>query len=152
MRWEKWNFTPKLIKVDNYMILENMVSILEGLFRNYGDFLGKSRLISRKAKMLYKMTVCDAMQSICSTNVKDITTNLLVSWIDSFMLCQCAGFNMQFAFDGLARVVPAHCALQANVSADPNLFELDDKITKQREAVDSKEIAALKQDGETDKL
>ncbi|KAI7985751.1 hypothetical protein LOK49_LG14G01868 [Camellia lanceoleosa] len=158
MPWENWNSTSKLIKVNNYMILENLAPILKALFGKYGDFVGKSGL-SRKVKMLYIMTVCDAIDSMCNTKVVDITANVLVSWFHSFMLGQYAGFEIEFAFDRLKRVVCAHFGLQANnIPIDPNCVRLLVEIAKQGDpptgaAIDSKEeLAVIEQDGGTNEL
>ncbi|XP_028122544.1 uncharacterized protein LOC114319692 [Camellia sinensis] len=158
MPWENWNSTSKLIKVNNYMILENLASILKALFGKYGDFIGKSGL-SRKVKMLYIMTVCDAIDSMCNTKVVDITANVLVSRFHSFMLGQYAGFEIEFAFDRLKRVVRAHFGLQANnIPIDPNCVRLFVEIAKHGDpptgaAIDSKEeLAVIEQDGGTNEL
>ncbi|CAL5345264.1 unnamed protein product [Camellia sinensis] len=151
MPWENWNSTSKLIKVDNYMILENLAPILGTLFGKYGDFSGMSTL-SPKAKMLYIMTVCDAVNSMLSAKVKDITTNLLLTWFHCFMLGHYAGFEIQFAFGRLTRVVRSHFGLQADVSTDLTLAKLDEEIGEQRALLDSKEIIDSEQDREIDKL
>ncbi|KAI8001302.1 hypothetical protein LOK49_LG09G01059 [Camellia lanceoleosa] len=151
MPWENWNSTSKLIKVDNYMILENLAPIVGTLFWKYGDFSGMSNL-SPKAKMLYIMIVCDAVNCMLSTKVKDITTNVLLSWFHCFMLGHYAGFEIQFAFGRLTRVVCSHFGLQADVSTDLTLAKLDEEIGEQRALLDSKEIIASEQDREIDKL
>ncbi|CAL5345268.1 unnamed protein product [Camellia sinensis] len=151
MPWENWNSTSKLIKVDDYMILENLAPILGTLFGKYGDFSGMSNL-SPKAKMLYIMTVCDAVNSMLSTKVKNITKNVLLSWFHCFMLGHFAGFEIQFASGRLTRVVRSHFGLQADVSTDLTLAKLDEEIGEQRALLDSKEIIASEQDREIDKL
>ncbi|CAL5409090.1 unnamed protein product [Camellia sinensis] len=151
MPWENWNSTSKLIKVDDYMILENLAPILGTLFGKYGDFSGMSNL-SPKAKMLYIMTVCDAVNCMLSTKVKDITTNLLLSWFHCFMLGHYASFEIQFAFGRLTRVVRSHFGLQANVSTNLTLAKLDEEIGEQRALLDSKEVIDSEQDREIDKL
>ncbi|CAL5409094.1 unnamed protein product [Camellia sinensis] len=151
MPWENWNSTSKLIKVDDYMILENLAPILGTLFGKYGDFCGMSNL-SPKAKMLYIMTVCDAVNSMLSTKVKNITKNVLLSWFHCFMLGHFAGFEIQFASGRLTRVVRSHFGLQADVSTDLTLAKLDEEIGEQRALLDSKEIIASEQDREIDKL
>ncbi|KAL7162419.1 hypothetical protein ACSBR2_042830 [Camellia fascicularis] len=162
MPWENWNSTSKLIMVNNYMILENLAPILKALFGKYGDFIGKSGL-SRKVKMLYIMTVCDAIDSMCNTKVVDITANVLVSWFHSFNLGQYAGFEIEFAFDRLKRVVCAHFVLQAsNIPIDLNFVGLFVKIAKQHDPPEGRSkkkhdppggaATVIKQNGETNKL
>ncbi|GMP74018.1 hypothetical protein CsSME_00031558 [Camellia sinensis var. sinensis] len=124
------NSTSRLFKVGNYMILGNLAPILGTLFGKYGNFSGMSNL-SPKAKMLYIMTVCDAVNSMWSTKVKDITTNLLLSWFHCFMLGHYVGFEIQFAFGHLMRVVRSHFGLQADVSTDLTLAKLDEEIGEQ---------------------
>ncbi|GMQ08711.1 hypothetical protein CsSME_00052317 [Camellia sinensis var. sinensis] len=82
MPLENWNSTSKLIKVNDYMILEKLAPILKALLEKYGDFIGKSGL-SRKVKMLYIMIVCDAVHIMCNTKVVDATANLLLCWFHS---------------------------------------------------------------------
>ncbi|CAL5361400.1 unnamed protein product [Camellia sinensis] len=142
-------------EVNNYMILENLAPILEALLGKHGDFIGRSGL-SRKVKMLYIMTVCDAVHSMCNTKVVDVTANLLVSWCHSFMLGQHAGFEIEFAFDRLRGVARAHFALQANIiPVDPNFAGHLVEIAKHYALVagptsnPKKELTVIEQDGGT---
>ncbi|CAL5443999.1 unnamed protein product [Camellia sinensis] len=158
MPWENWNSTSKLIKVNDYMILEKLAPILKALLEKYGYFIGNSGL-SRKVKMLYIMTVCDAIHSMCNTKVLDVTANLLVCWFRYFMLGPFAGFEIEFAFDLLMKVVRAHFGLQANIIAvDPNFSGLFVDTAKQYDppadaAIDSvEELTVIEQDGETNEL
>ncbi|GMQ08719.1 hypothetical protein CsSME_00052324 [Camellia sinensis var. sinensis] len=137
------------------MILENLAPILEALLGKHGDFIGRSGL-SRKVKMLYIMTVCDAVHSMCNTKVVDVTANLLVSWCHSFMLGQHAGFEIEFAFDRLRGVARAHFALQANIiPVDPNFAGHLVEIAKHYALVagptsnPKKELTVIEQDGGT---
>ncbi|KAF5943965.1 hypothetical protein HYC85_018042 [Camellia sinensis] len=108
--------------------------------------------LSPKAKMLYIMTVCDAVDNMWSTKVKDITTSLLLSWFHWSMLGHYAGFEIQFAFGRLTRVVRSHFGLQVDVSTDLTFAKLDKEIGEQHALLDSKEIIASEQDRDIDKL
>ncbi|XP_028056383.1 uncharacterized protein LOC114260454 isoform X1 [Camellia sinensis] len=153
MPWENWDSTSKVIKDGNYMILENQVSILKVLFSKYGDFSNRSRL-STKAIMLFIMTVCEAVYNMCNTKVVDITTSLLLTWFHSFALAQYANFEIMFVIARLTKLVRAHFGLQADhdVPVDLNLAGLSVQIAKQLAVIDSKALAIVKQDGETDDL
>ncbi|CAL5439872.1 unnamed protein product [Camellia sinensis] len=158
MPWENWNSTSKLIKVNDYMILKKLAPILKALLEKYGDFIGKSGL-SRKVKMPYILTVCDAVHIMCNTKVVDATANLLVCWFHCFKLGQHASFEIQFAFDHLMRVVRAHFCLQANIiTIDLKFSGPFVDIAKQHGrpasvAIDSvEELAVTEQDGETNEL
>ncbi|KAI7987669.1 hypothetical protein LOK49_LG13G00103 [Camellia lanceoleosa] len=152
MPWENWDSTSK-VKDGNYMILENQVSILKVLFSKYGDFSNRSRL-STKAIMLFIMTVCEAVYNMCNTKVADITTSLLLTWFHSFALAQYANFEIMFVIARLTKLVRAHFGLQADhdVPVDLNLAGLSVQIAKQLAVIDSKALAIVKQDGETDDL
>ncbi|KAI7988066.1 hypothetical protein LOK49_LG13G00095 [Camellia lanceoleosa] len=153
MPWENWDSTSKVIKDGNYMILENQVSILKVLFSKYGDFSNRSRL-STKAIMLFIMTVCEAVYNMCNTKVVDITTSLLLTWFHSFALAQYANFEIMFVIARLTKLVRAHFGLQADrdVPVDLKLAGLSVQIAKQLAVIDSKALAIVKQDGETDDL
>ncbi|GMQ08718.1 hypothetical protein CsSME_00052323 [Camellia sinensis var. sinensis] len=158
MPWEKWNFTSKLIKVNNYMILENLAPILEALLGKHGHFIGRSGL-SRKVKMLYIMTECDAVHSMCNTKVVDVTANLLVSWFHSFMLGQYAGFEIKFAFDRLRGMARGHFGLQVDIiPVDPNFAGHLAEIAKHYALVagptlyPKKELTVSEQNGGTNEL
>ncbi|GMQ07519.1 hypothetical protein CsSME_00051674 [Camellia sinensis var. sinensis] len=153
MPWENWDSTSKVIKDGNYMILENQVSILKVLFSKYGDFSNRSRL-STKAIMLFIMTVCEAVYNMCNTKVVDITTSLLLTWFHSFALAQYANFEIMFVIARLTKLVCAHFGLQADhdVPVYLNLAGLSVQIAKQLAVIDSKALAIVKQDGETDDL
>ncbi|CAL5423498.1 unnamed protein product [Camellia sinensis] len=150
MPWEKWDTTSKVIKDGHYMILENQISILKALFSKYTDFSIGSRL-STKATMLFIMTVCEAVHSMCNTKVMDITTSLLLTWFHSFALAQYANFKILFVTDHLTKLVRAHVGFQVghDVLVDLNLAEYIAQITKQHEGIDSKDIAIIEEDEES---
>ncbi|CAL5423502.1 unnamed protein product [Camellia sinensis] len=128
MPWENWNSTSKVIEDGKYLILENQVSILKALFSKYKGFINRS-ILSTKAMVLFIMTVCEAVHNMCSTEVLDITTSLLVTWFDSFALAQYADFEIKFF-----------------------IARLDIQVAEQLAVVDSKELVIIEQDGETNDL
>ncbi|KAI7998917.1 hypothetical protein LOK49_LG10G03011 [Camellia lanceoleosa] len=139
MPWEKWDTTSKVIKDGHFMILENQISILKALFSKYKDFSIGSRL-STKATMLFVMTICEAIHSMCNTKVMDITTSLLLTWFNSFAFAQYAGFEILFVIDHLTKLVRAHFGFQVGH---------DVLITKQHTGIDSKDIAIIEEDEES---
>ncbi|XP_028057044.1 uncharacterized protein LOC114261035 [Camellia sinensis] len=150
MPWEKWDTTSKVIKDGHFMILENQISILKALFSKYKGFSIGSRL-STKATMLFVMTVCEALHSMCNTKVMDITTSLLLTWFNSFAFAQYAGFEILFVTDHLIKLVRAHFGFQVghDVLVDLSLAECNVQITKQHTGIDSKDIAIIEEDEES---
>ncbi|CAL5352026.1 unnamed protein product [Camellia sinensis] len=128
MPWEKWDTTSKVIKDGHFMILENQISILKALFSKYKGFSIGSRL-STKATMLFVMTVCEALHSMCNTK----------------------GFEILFVTDHLIKLVRAHFGFQVghDVLVDLSLAECNVQITKQHTGIDSKDIAIIEEDEES---
>ncbi|KAI8013585.1 hypothetical protein LOK49_LG05G00051 [Camellia lanceoleosa] len=143
MPWENWDSTSKVVKVGDYTILENWAPILYALLTNNFKFsVDKSRL-SRMAVMLNMMIVCIAIHNMCSTKVKDLTANLLWTWFHSFMFGQYAGFELNFAFVHLVRLVHAYFGLHANFLHDPNLSQINEEVDKLQKKLD--EMLALRE-------
>ncbi|GMQ07524.1 hypothetical protein CsSME_00051679 [Camellia sinensis var. sinensis] len=154
MPWENWDSTSMVIEDGKYLILENQVSILKPCFPYTGTSEIDQYLVSTKAMMLFMMTVCEAIHSMCSTMVVDITTSLLLPWFHSFALAQYADFEIKFFIAHLMKLVRAYFGLQADhdVPVHLNLAGLDVQIAEQLAVVDSKDLVIIEQDGETDDL
>ncbi|KAI7997760.1 hypothetical protein LOK49_LG10G03009 [Camellia lanceoleosa] len=150
MPWGKWDTTSKVIKDGHFMILENHISILKALFSKYTNFNIESRL-STKATMLFVMTICEAIHSMCNTKVMDITTSLLLTWFNYFAFAQYAGSKILFVTDHLTKLVRAHFGFQVghDVLVDLSLAECNVQITKQHTGIDSIDISIIEEDEES---
>ena len=115
------------------------------LIRKYGDISANSSLNPRTETRLLNI-FCGVAYSMCNTKV---TTNLLFYWWKHFKLVHHAGFNIQFAFDNLYRLVQSWFRLYQEFQTDKILFsyhaQISDLATELEEIkVEQKQHAASK--------
>nr|POF14420.1 hypothetical protein CFP56_49750 [Quercus suber] len=119
----------EVVEVRDYMVSRNCALILKSLFDKYGD-ISASSTSNPTTKMRVLNIVGGVAQSMCNTNVKDITANLLFNWWKNFKLAQHVGFNVQFAFDHLYRLAQAQFRMEGEFKADLRLLNSQIEIER----------------------
>lgn len=117
----KFSFEGEIVVVEGYMVYRTLARVLILLLRKHGDVSSDSRS-TLEMKSITFCFLCQVLDSMRRTRVRDITKDHLKEWYFYVNYAQNRGFKIQFMFDHLTDVVRAFIALQPINSEVISLF------------------------------
>lgn len=128
---KSWEPDMRFVHVGEYPVPQQLLHVYNDLYLKYGDLSAQTTL-SPSQKALLFLPVCQAIEGICSTKVRDITEGKLIKrWISIKAVCR-AGFKIQFAINALRIVVWAYYGLLFHINLDQDVRSLEKEILKNK--------------------
>ncbi|KAJ4712692.1 putative Cysteine/Histidine-rich C1 domain family protein [Melia azedarach] len=142
------NREHKVVCVGDYMISQKLAPVLKKLLAKYGDITNNCAFTERAIKTFLLSLICTVVRSMCKTIILDVNDNLICKWWLYLKMAQLGGFQIDFVFSHLQKIVHArnyetsieinrksavYRTLKELKKVEQKISQLSQKIDKQRE-------------------
>ncbi|KAJ4712691.1 putative Fiber protein Fb17 [Melia azedarach] len=125
----------EVVNVGDYIIVPNLVPILKNLLDKYGDISGYCTL-TQNLKTYPLSVFCSTVESMSSTKVMDITNELMLTWWCSLEFVRKVGFEIDFVFDHLKRIVHARYGTDIENYKSSPVYKLHEQMAQLSKEID----------------